>query len=73
MSKIVVYTTDWCAACNATKRFLESKNLDYEEINIETNRISRSMLMELTGRLVVPTVVVDGKVIGGRDKLQQIL
>jgi glutaredoxin 3 len=73
MSKIIVYTTDWCSSCNAVKRFLESKSLDYEEVNIETNRIPRDKLMELTGRLAVPTVVIDGKVIGGLDNLQQVL
>ena len=73
MSKIIVYTTDWCSSCNAVKRFLESKSLDYEEVNIETNRIPRNKLMELTGRMAVPTVVIDGKVIGGLDKLQQVL
>ena len=73
MRNIILYTTEWCSACTSAKRLLESKGLEYEEINIETQRISRSKLMELTGRLAVPTIVIDGKVIGGFESLQELL
>ena len=69
----ILYTTEWCSACTSAKRLLESKGLEYEEVNIETQRISRSKLMELTGRLAVPTIVIDGKVIGGFESLQELL
>ena len=73
MRNIILYTTEWCSACTSAKGLLESKGLEYEEINIETQRISRSKLMELTGRLAVPTIVIDGKVIGGFESLQELL
>ena len=35
MDKIIIYSADWCSSCVTAKRFLESKNMPYEEINID--------------------------------------
>ena len=72
MDKIVIYSADWCSGCVSAKRFLESKNIPFEEINIDTQGISRTRLIELTGRLAIPTISVNGKVIGGYTELQQL-
>ena len=72
MDKVILYTADWCGSCQTAKRFLESKNIPFEEINIDTQGISRTRLIELTGRLAIPTISVNGKVIGGYTELQQL-
>ena len=33
MDKIVIYSADWCPSCVSAKRFLEEKNIPYEEIS----------------------------------------
>ena len=53
-------------------RNLEEKNIPYEEINIDSQGISRNRLMELTGRLAIPTIVVNEKVIGGYTDLMKL-
>jgi len=72
VDKIVIYSADWWSGCVSAKRFLESKNIPFEEINIDTQGISRTRLIELTGRLAIPTISVNGKVIGGYTELQQL-
>ena len=72
MDKIVIYSADWCSSCVSAKRFLEEKNIPYEEINIDRQGISRSRLIELTGRLAIPTIVVNEKVIGGYTELTKL-
>ena len=72
MYKIVIYSADWCSSCVTAKRFLEEKNIPYEEINIDRQGISRSRLIELTGRLAIPTIVVNEKVIGGYTDLMKL-
>ena len=72
MDKVILYSADWCSGCVSAKRFLESKNIPFEEINIDTQGISRTRLIELTGRLAIPTISVNGKVIGGYAELQQL-
>ena len=72
MDKIILYSADWCSSCVSAKRFLESKNIPFEEINIDTQGISRTRLIELTGRLAIPTISVNGKVIGGYTELTKL-
>ena len=72
MDKIILHSADWCSSCVASKRYLESKNIPYEEINIDAQGISRTRLVELTGRLAIPSILVNGKVIGGFMELQKL-
>ena len=72
MDKVILYSADWCSSCVSAKRFLEEKNIPYEEINIDRQGISRSRLIELTGRLAIPTIVVNENVIGGYTELTKL-
>ncbi|NOZ75473.1 MAG: glutaredoxin [FCB group bacterium] len=69
---IQIYTTSWCPYCQAAKRLLQSKNIPYEEIDIEARGISRAKLVELTGGRSVPQIIVDGESIGGYDNLVKL-
>ncbi len=72
VDKVILYSADWCSSCVSAKRYLESKNIPYEEINIDSQGISRTRLVELTGRLAIPSILVNGKVIGGFMELQKL-
>lgn len=69
MSKIVIYTTQYCPYCIAAKRFLGSQNLPYEEIDITDQDKMWDMLREKTGMQTVPQMFFDGKSIGGYDEM----
>ena len=66
---IKIYSTSWCQPCAMAKKLLDSKNIEYEEINIEKNNISREDLHKLTGGRTVPQIIINGKSIGGFDDL----
>ena len=51
---------------------LDGKGLSYEEINIEEIDMSREHLVELTGGMTVPQIVINGTNIGGFDKLMML-
>ena len=69
---IQIYSTSWCAPCASAKRLLDVLNQSYEEIDIEKHNISREKLMEITGGMTVPQIIINGKSIGGLDKLIQL-
>lgn len=69
MSKVKVYTTGWCPYCKNAKALLDSKNVSYEEINIEEKGMSREDLAKITGGMSVPQIVINGVPIGGYDNL----
>ena len=69
---IQIYSTSWCGPCASAKRLLDDLNQSYKEIDIEKHNISREKLMEITGGMTVPQIVINGKSIGGLDKLIQL-
>ena len=66
---VKVYTTHWCPSCVNAKRFLNEKNIEFEEINIEKKGMNREDLEKITGGRIVPQIVVDDKSIGGFEDL----
>jgi mycoredoxin len=64
--KIETYTTTWCPDCRAAKKFLDSKNLSYEEINIEENPDAAEIVMKRNdGMKKVSTLDIGGTIVSG--------
>ena len=72
MKKIEIYSKDWCPFCSKAKSLLQSKQLDYAEIDITTDRALEQEMIERSGRRTVPQVFIDGDAIGGYDDLANI-
>ena len=69
---VIIYSTSWCPSCVSAKRLLESKNVEYEEINIEEVNISREKLIKIAGAATVPQIIINDTPIGGFDKLLEL-
>ncbi len=65
MSDVVVYTTDPCSFCVRVKQLLKARGVEYTEINLARDPAGRAELVERTGMMSFPQVVVGGEVIGG--------
>ena len=64
--RIVIYTTLWCPDCRAAKKFLASKDLPYEEIDIEKNPDAAEIVVKLNdGMRKVPTLDIEGTIVSG--------
>lgn len=66
---VKIYTLTMCPSCIAAKRLLNERNVEFEEINIQKEEISRDELEELTGGRTVPQVIINDKSIGGFENL----
>lgn len=70
MAKIEIYTTAFCPYCYRAKALLDSKGVEYEEIDISMGGPRRAeMIQRADGRTSVPQIFIDGKHIGGSDDL----
>ncbi len=68
-----MYTRKWCGYCTAAERLLDSKGVDYENIDVTGNQDKRRWLVEVAdGRTTVPVIFINGKVIGGYDELKSL-
>jgi glutaredoxin 3 len=71
MAEITVYTTEPCSFCARVKQLLVQRGLEYEEINLSKDPEGRAELVERTGMLSFPQVVIGDEVIGGfRETLE---
>ena len=67
--KVKLYTTDPCGFCRQAKALLQSRGVDYEEINLAKNPEGRQNLIALTGQMTFPQVIVGGRALGGFREL----
>ena len=66
---LIIYSKNNCPFCEQAKALLKSKNIDFKEINIETNAAGRDILVE-HGLRSVPQIFDGELLIGGFDKLK---
>lgn len=69
MPKIEIYTTPTCPYCVKAKKLLDSKEVQYEEIDVDTDEVKYQEMIKRSGRKTVPEIFIDGKFIGGCDDL----
>ncbi len=67
--RVTIYTTEPCGFCRRAKALLESREIDYREVNLARDPVGRSELAALTGQLTFPQVVVGERAIGGFREL----
>lgn len=72
MTKIKVYTTSYCPYCKRAKNLLESKSLEYEEINLTTDPDLRLELEKKHNWRTVPMILINDELIGGFDDLAKL-
>lgn len=55
---ITIYTTTTCPSCSMVKRFLASKGLAYNEVNVDEQPDERQTAIDLSGAMTVPVTVI---------------
>lgn len=58
VKNITIYTTNTCAYCVMVKRWLGTKNMQYEEVNLDTNPERAQEAIEISGQMAVPVTVI---------------
>ncbi len=60
--KVKMYVTDWCGYCKSTKRFLDSKGVEFEMINVDHDEEAAELVTQINGGYrIVPTLEIEGK------------
>ena len=67
--KITLYTTDPCGFCRSAKSLLESRGVNYDEVNLAKDPDGRAELVALTGQMTFPQILVGQRSIGGFREL----
>ena len=66
---VTLYTTDPCSFCRQAKALLQSRGVDYTEVDLARDPDGRADLVALTGQMTFPQVVIGERAIGGFREL----
>jgi len=70
MAKIEIYTQMGCGYCARALRLLQSKNIDFEQIDVSLNSDLRAeMVKRAGGRNTSPQIFVNDEHIGDSDEI----
>ncbi len=70
MQPVIIYTSQMCGFCHAAKRLLESKGVDFEEINVGRDpALRQEMMARANGGHTVPQIFIGDRHVGGCDDL----
>ena len=64
-----MYTTDPCGFCRQAKALLAARGFAYEEVNLAKDPTGRDALIQRTGQMTFPQIVVGERSIGGFREL----
>jgi glutaredoxin 3 len=70
MAKITVYSTDPCSFCARVKGMLEARGAEFTEVNLSRDPAGRMELVEKTGMMSFPQVLIGDQLIGGFAELE---
>ena len=68
MKQVKIYTTSTCVYCRGAKEYFKEKGIEYEEVNLSEKPDKIQEMVEISGQMGVPVILIDGKVIVGFNR-----
>ncbi|CAH58548.1 glutaredoxin [Ehrlichia ruminantium] len=73
VTKVIIYTKDFCSYCTKAKALFNRKNIPFEEINITGNStLKDEMIQKSNGMKTLPQIFINDVHIGGCDDLYRL-
>jgi glutaredoxin 3 len=72
---VKIYTTPTCGYCHQAKSFLTQLGVQYTEYDVSRDEKAAEEMVQTTGQMGVPVIIIDGQVVVGFDRarLQALL
>lgn len=65
---VTIYSTPTCHFCNMAKEFFTANNVSYTEHNVAADMEKRQEMIDKSGQMGVPVILIGDKLIVGFDK-----
>ena len=73
MSKVEIYTWQYCPFCIRAKSLLKKKSINFTEYKIDGDEDARELMTKRAdGRTTLPQIFIDNEGIGGCDDLHAL-
>lgn len=61
MKTITIYSTPTCHFCHMAKDYLQENNTPFTDIDVSTDIVARTEMIEMTGQMGVPVIKIEGE------------
>jgi glutaredoxin 3 len=68
MKNVSIYSTPTCVYCNLAKTFFKANNIAYTEYNVASDLDKRKEMIDKTGQMGVPVIIIGDEVVVGFDE-----
>lgn len=65
---VKVYSTPTCPWCTTAKKYLDSKNVSYSDLDVSRDRNAAMEMVQKSGQRGVPVLDIDGNIVVGFDQ-----
>ncbi len=65
MKNVTIYSTPTCHFCGLAKDFFKANNVSYQEFNVGSDLAKRAEMIEKSGQMGVPVIIIDDEVVVG--------
>ncbi len=62
MKKVTIYSTPTCHFCHMAKDYFKENNIEYTEFNVAEDAEKRAEMMEKTGQMGVPVIIIGDEI-----------
>jgi glutaredoxin 3 len=69
-TKVKVYSAPWCVYCRMAKEYLKSKNVAFDEVDVDANHQAAMELVQKTGQAGIPVLEIGDQTILGFNRPQ---
>ena len=66
--KVQVYSTNSCPYCHMAKQYLNQRNVEFEDIDVNLDQKSAQYMFSSTGQMGVPQINIGGNWVIGFDR-----
>jgi len=63
--KVKVYSTPFCHFCHMAKDFFKENDIEFEDIDVSSDRKAAEEMIEKSGQMGVPVIEIGRKIIVG--------
>ena len=68
MQTVIIYSTPSCHFCHLAKDFFKENNVAYTEYDVASDLSKRKEMMEKSGQMGVPVIIIGSELTVGFDK-----
>lgn len=66
-NKVRLFIKPYCGWCHEAKDWLDERGIQYEELDVTTDRVARSEMIQLSNQTLAPVIDVDGEILADFD------